>query len=97
MTAAVPDLLRVNCSAPCDLVLQVDGVRNPLVQGVYLQDCPIQHAAWAAGGAQVRGEDKGGQGQAGGGQGGVGRSREWEMKAGGAGRDTKGRGWAEGE
>eukprot|EP00879_Flechtneria_rotunda_P019216 GHRR01020177.1.p1 GENE.GHRR01020177.1~~GHRR01020177.1.p1 ORF type:complete len:484 (+),score=161.27 GHRR01020177.1:607-2058(+) len=31
-------------------LFQVDGLRNPLVQSLYLQDCPIHTAAFAAGG-----------------------------------------------
>ncbi|KAL6753672.1 WD40-repeat-containing domain protein [Haematococcus lacustris] len=34
-------------------LFQVDGVRNSAVQTVFLADCPIQQASWAAGGAQV--------------------------------------------
>jgi U3 small nucleolar RNA-associated protein 18 len=31
----------------------VDGLRNPLVQSLFLQDCPIHTAAFAAGGSKV--------------------------------------------
>lgn len=34
-------------------VVQVDGLRNPLVQSLYLEDCPIHTAAFAAGGNWV--------------------------------------------
>eukprot|EP00775_Hariotina_reticulata_P010513 gene10513-10672_t len=34
-------------------LFQVDGLRNPLVQSLFLEDCPIQHAAFAAGGSVV--------------------------------------------
>jgi U3 small nucleolar RNA-associated protein 18 len=33
--------------------LQVDGLRNPLVQSLYLQDCPIHTAAFAGGGSSI--------------------------------------------
>lgn len=32
---------------------QVDGLRNPLVQSLFLEDCPIHSAAFAAGGTKV--------------------------------------------
>eukprot|EP00878_Enallax_costatus_P004426 GHUV01004666.1.p1 GENE.GHUV01004666.1~~GHUV01004666.1.p1 ORF type:complete len:513 (+),score=175.81 GHUV01004666.1:273-1811(+) len=34
-------------------LFQVDGLRNPLVQSLFLQDCPIHSAAFAAGGNAV--------------------------------------------
>lgn len=34
-------------------MLQVDGLRNPLVQSLFLQDCPIHSAAFASGGNVV--------------------------------------------
>ncbi|KAF6264482.1 WD40-repeat-containing domain protein [Scenedesmus sp. NREL 46B-D3] len=34
-------------------LFQVDGLRNPLVQSLFLQDCPIHTAAFAAGGSKV--------------------------------------------
>ncbi|KAF8072604.1 U3 small nucleolar RNA-associated-like protein [Scenedesmus sp. PABB004] len=34
-------------------IFQVDGLRNPLVSSLFLEDCPIHTAAFAAGGATV--------------------------------------------
>ncbi|GAX80986.1 hypothetical protein CEUSTIGMA_g8421.t1 [Chlamydomonas eustigma] len=34
-------------------IFQVDGVRNPRVQSVFLEDCPVQQAAFAKGGAEI--------------------------------------------
>lgn len=36
------------------MAVQVDGVKNAKVQSVFLEDLPIHHAAFAAGGNQVR-------------------------------------------
>ncbi len=38
---------------PLILAVQVDGVKNAKVQSVFLEDLPIHHAAFAAGGNQV--------------------------------------------
>jgi hypothetical protein len=36
------------------LCVQIDGVRNPKMQSVFLDDMPIHRAAFASGGSQVR-------------------------------------------
>lgn len=46
--------VNISHTHPNACTTQVDGLHNPKVQVVYLQDCPIQKASWAAGGAQVR-------------------------------------------
>jgi U3 small nucleolar RNA-associated protein 18 len=45
--------LAVLAAAVAAAILQVDGLRNPLVQSLFLQDCPIHTAAFAAGGSKV--------------------------------------------
>jgi U3 small nucleolar RNA-associated protein 18 len=40
-------------AAVAAVTAQVDGLRNPLVQSLFLQDCPIHTAAFAAGGSKV--------------------------------------------
>lgn len=45
---------RTSPSPPRLAGVQVDGLRNPHVQTVFLEDMPIHSAAFASGGAQVR-------------------------------------------
>jgi U3 small nucleolar RNA-associated protein 18 len=45
--------LAVLAGAVAAVIVQVDGLRNPLVQSLFLQDCPIHTAAFAAGGSKV--------------------------------------------
>eukprot|EP00882_Tetradesmus_deserticola_P018443 GHRQ01019810.1.p2 GENE.GHRQ01019810.1~~GHRQ01019810.1.p2 ORF type:complete len:191 (-),score=89.59 GHRQ01019810.1:798-1370(-) len=48
--AVTSDCLALRAAAA---MRQVDGLRNPLVQSLFLQDCPIHTAAFAAGGGKV--------------------------------------------